>query len=75
MAEDDTLNGDTTGKTDNNQNENDLNGENGPRIRWGSSGRSTMFDPFRRTKNLPFAIYGRRRSISVFTPINENDNA
>lgn len=37
----------------------------------GSFGRSVPFDPFRRTKNIPFRIVGRRRSISVFGPIEE----
>lgn len=32
-------------------------GSEGPSICWGSFGRSTLFDPFRRTSNLPFSIY------------------
>lgn len=40
----------------------------------GSQGRSVLFDPFMRTRNVPFNIAGRRRSISVFSTIPENDS-
>lgn len=40
----------------------------GPRIKWGSKGRALAFDPFKRTRNLPFSM-GRRRSIHVFPTI------
>lgn len=45
----------------------------GPIIKWGAEGRSVLFDPFKRTRNIPFAISGRRRSISVF-PLIPEDN-
>ncbi|XP_031639519.1 uncharacterized protein LOC116351535 [Contarinia nasturtii] len=38
---------------------------------FGSFGRSLEFDPFLRTRNVPFRIAGRRRSISVFNTIPE----
>lgn len=38
---------------------------------FGSIGRSNQFDPFQRTRNVPFRIFGRRRSISVMTSIND----
>lgn len=43
-----------------------------PTIKWGSEGRSLAFNPFKRSKNIPFSIYGRRRSISVFPDIRES---
>lgn len=39
--------------------------------RWGSTGRSTIFDPFKRSASIPFGLYGRRRSICVMTTIPE----
>lgn len=39
--------------------------------RWGSIGRSNFFDPFKRSSNIPFGMYGRRRSISVMNTIPE----
>lgn len=44
-------------------------------FQWGSIGRSTLFDPFRRTRNLPFSIAGRRRSICVMITIYESNEA
>lgn len=41
--------------------------------RHGHIGRSVAFDPFMRTRNVPFRIAGRRRSISVFSTIHENE--
>lgn len=38
---------------------------------FGSIGRSIQFDPFMRTRNVPFRIVGRRNSISVFNVIEE----
>lgn len=38
-------------------------------FRFGSIGRSVPFDPFLRTRNVPFHVAGRRRSISVFNTI------
>lgn len=37
-------------------------------------GPTIIFDPFRRTRNIPFAITGRRRSINVMTTVTETDN-
>lgn len=37
----------------------------------GSRGRSVIMDPFRRGEHVPFNIYGRRRSISVFPTVRE----
>lgn len=39
-----------------------------PRL-WGSRGRSLQFNPFQRTRNVPFSH--RRRSIDVFPAIEE----
>lgn len=41
-------------------------------FKWGSIGRSGDFDPFKRSRNIPFSIAGRRRSISIMTTIDEN---
>lgn len=38
-----------------------------------STSRAVLYDPFKRSKNLPFAMYGRRRSISVFDSIPEGN--
>lgn len=38
---------------------------------FGSRGRSIIMDPFRRGVHVPFNIYGRRRSISVFPTVSE----
>lgn len=43
--------------------------------RFGSIGRSVPFDPFLRTRSVPFRVAGRRNSISVFNTIDEADNA
>lgn len=41
--------------------------------RLGHIGRSVVFDPFIRTRNVPFRIAGRRHSISLFNTIHEED--
>lgn len=43
----------------------------GPRIKWGSKVQALAFNPFKRTRNLPFSM-GRRRSIHVFPTIQEH---
>lgn len=61
-------------------NENVMNATNSPvgaadlrPDRLGSLGRSVPFDPFLRTRNVPFHVAGRRRSISVFSTITETE--
>lgn len=39
--------------------------------RHGHIGRSMLFDPFKRTRNVPFRVAGRRNSICVFNTIEE----
>lgn len=41
---------------------------------FGSHGRSHEFDPFQRTRRMPFSIAGRRRSICVMNNIDVNNN-
>lgn len=38
-----------------------------------SINRSVQYDPFLRTRNIPYKIAGRRRSISFFSTIDEAD--
>lgn len=52
--------------------ENETNETQGPRIKWGSKGRSVAFNPFNRTRNIPFSM-GRRRSVDVFPTIHEEN--
>lgn len=40
--------------------------------RYGHIGRSVIYDPFSRTRNVPFHVAGRRKSISVFKTIDEH---